>query len=74
MMISELLGNFWPYIATTFAALAAVGAAYLKGRRDKGASAAAKASKETIETIKRYDDAKTSSAKLPWRQRLRKPK
>jgi Arc/MetJ family transcription regulator len=54
-MIGALLGRFWRELSALGAAVAAVGAIYLKGRRDAARDAERSALKQRIHTQEKAD-------------------
>lgn len=56
-MLSAILAELWPYLAAAGAALAALGGAWLKGRRDAATEAEFKRLREQSAARGRADEA-----------------
>jgi hypothetical protein len=56
-MIEALIGSIWPYLAAAAATVAALGAAWLKGRRDAAMEADFKRMREQSAARGRADEA-----------------
>lgn len=71
-LVEWLIGGAWQVVAPIIVAVITAFGLYAKGRSDGKAKADAKAAKDTINTVKEYQDAKSSRADgNGWHDRLR---